>query len=250
VHLSFVLLPSLRHISGPSIVASHAELLPDAQRPLVSPTDGSITELRHHDGLTTHLLPMPAAVPNGEADTAAKLSLAAFSNQFGPLPSHGAHIVVTSHGAPAGASASDTLTRHTRIVAACAEALGAVAVYEGNACATHPTPFYVDVVASSERPLMVWTGISLAQEPSGRVSLLTLGIENMLGLPDVLVGAARGKANAALGFAFDILAYIIDRGSALPDGDTIGRTATEKRQVRYVPAPHDASRRVMRIDLP
>ena len=72
----------------------------------------------------------------------------------------------------------------------------------------------------------------------------------MVGFPDMLVGAPRGGMNEALPFLFDMLSYVVGRGSPLPDGDTIGRTAEEKLRVRYVPSPLGGDRKVVRIDLP
>lgn len=45
------------------------------------------------------------------------------------------------------------------------------------------------------------------------------------------------------------LGYVLSRGKALLAGDTIGRTATERLRVRYVPSPVDPSKRVWTIEL-
>jgi len=247
--LSFVLLPRPYDASGAHIVDAHSRLFPAAPRPLASiSADGKIAELRHHDGLTTFVSLMPAPIPNGEAEAAAQYSMAAHSPQFGPLPPHNAHLLVTSTCAPDGSSRQDVLLRHSRVVAAAATAYGASAVYEGNARATHPTPFYVDAIAT-EASLVVWTGVSLASD-GGRTSILTLGAQNMLGVPDIMVTCARGGGNDALGFALDMLGYVLHRGAPLPDGDTVGRTAEEKVRVQYVASPVDPARRVVKLDLP
>jgi hypothetical protein len=248
--LSFVLLPRPFDATGAPIVDAHARLFPNAPRPLASlSADGKAAELRHHDGLTTFVALIAAPIPNGEAESAARFSVAAFSPQSGPPPPHAAHLIVTSMGADQGASRVDTLLRHTRIVAATAVAYGALAVYEGNAQATHPTPFYVDVATSMERPIMLWTGVSLAQQ-GARTSILTLGAQNMLGVPDMMITVTQGGGNDALLFALDMLGYVMDRGSPLPEGDTVGRTAEEKLRVQYVPSPIDPTRMVVKLDLP
>lgn len=249
-HLSFVLLPRPYDADGPAIVDAHARLFPRAARPLASSSESQVAELRDRDGLTTHVAMMPAAIPTGEAEEAASFSLASFSTKFGELAPHAAHLIVTTHGETPSLAPVDTLARHTRIVAACAVAYDAVGIYEGNARATHPVAFYVNVATSSERPIMLWSGVSIAREDDGRTSLLTLGMENMLGVPDVLIRASPGKGNDALAFAFDLLGYVISRGEALPDGDTIGGSADERLLVRYVASPIHPERRVVSIDLP
>jgi hypothetical protein len=50
--------------------------------------------------------------------------------------------------------------------------------------------------------------------------------------------------------AFDLLAYAAKRGAAVADGDTIGRSATEKLRVRHEPSPLGSGETVWRVDLP
>lgn len=247
MHLSFVLLGTPYDVDGEAIVSAHARLFPGGPWPLVSSSDGELAELRFPDGLTAHVALVPAAVPNGEADTAARFSIAAFSRSGSALAPHVAHLIVTTHGRRGD---RDSLVRHTRIVAACVDAYRALGVYEGNAGATHPAPFYLDVVTSTDLPLMVWTGISVATEPSGRSSVLSLGAHSTLGVPDMIVSAPQGRGNDALELLFDMLAYVVRRGAPLPDGDTVGRSVEEKLKVRYVGSPLGTPERVARIDLP
>jgi hypothetical protein len=250
VPLSFVLLPRPYDATGAPIVDAHARLFPNAPRPLASLSADGKAVLHHHDNLTTFVALVAAPIPTGEADSAARFSAASFSPQYGPLQPHAAHLIVTSiGGAEEGNSRVDTLLRHTRIVAATAVAYGALAVYEGNAQATHPTAFYVDVATSMERPIILWTGVSLAQQGT-RTSLLTLGARNMLGVPDILITVTRPGGNDALFFALDMLGYVMDRGAALAEGDTVGRSAEEKLHVQYVPSPIDPSQMVVKLDLP
>jgi hypothetical protein len=53
----------------------------------------------------------------------------------------------------------------------------------------------------------------------------------------------------ALGTFFDLLAYLADRGEALPEGDTVGRSAEERLPVHYVPSPVDPSKKVWRVEI-
>lgn len=249
MHLSFVLLARPYDIDGAAIVTSHANLFPEEARPLVASSENNIAMLRAADGLTSTIALMPAAIPNEEAEGVAECSLAAFSPQGGRPAPHAAHLVISTSPAD-GDGDLDTLMRHTRVVASCVDAYRAHAVYEGNARATHPAAFYLDAVRSMNPPLMVWTGVSVAHESPTRTGILTLGVENMLGMPDMLVSGPRGQANETLTFLFDMLLYVVKRSEPLPDGDTVGRSAQEKLKVSYVVSPVDAERKVARIDLP
>ena len=99
------------------------------------------------------LVPMPAAVPDGEADQAAEYSVAALGSDW-TLPEHGAHFVVTSAGEDPvdGDAYLADLMRFTWVLAAFAKVSGAVGVYWGGAGATHPADFFVEWRAARTCP--------------------------------------------------------------------------------------------------
>ncbi len=96
--------------------------------------------------------------------------------------------------------------------------------------------------------LTLWTGVSVEREPDGRFSLLSLGMKQ-LNLPDLLLIAPQSDGNSALEPFFTFLTYVAHRGEPLPEGDTIGRSETEKLPVRYVPSPLDPKTRVWRVEI-
>jgi hypothetical protein len=189
----------------------------------------------------------PAPVPNGEADHGAQYSVGSMGTGW-TLPPHSAHLVVTST-APAGSDMVQSISRFTSLVAAVAQASGAVGVYWGNAGATHGAEFFTTVATDQGvmPRIMLWTGVSIAR-PQGKLSLLSLGM-GQLSLPDLLLLAPHASGNAALETFFDLLAYMVGRGSAIPEGDTVGRTADERLKVRYVTSPVDRDKKVWRVEL-
>lgn len=94
---------------------------------------------------------------------------------------------------------------------------------------------------------MLWTGVSVARR-RGRLSLLSLGM-GQLNLPDLLL-LAPPSGNATLETFFDLLAYLANRGTAMPEGDTVGRTAEERLKVHYVDSPVNPGKIVWRVELP
>lgn len=48
----------------------------------------------------------------------------------------------------------------------------------------------------------------------------------------------------------DLLAWLTDRGSAIPEGGIVGRTADERLVVLDVNSPVDPNKRVWRVELP
>lgn len=198
------------------------------------------------DGLGVALMPVP--VPDGEADRAAEFSI---SGLDGWRPArHRAHLVVFLSDSAAGPKV-EKLKRFTRALAAVTEATsGVVGVYWGAAGATHEPKFFLST-ATADEPLALplWTGISIAAEGPSRMSVLSLGMRQ-LGLPDLLLTAPKQKSEEAVSLVFDLLAYVAERGSPLPEGDTVGRTEEEKLKVTYVKSPLDPQKKVWRIDWP
>lgn len=192
-------------------------------------------------------------VPDNEADEAARFSFSAIYSGW-KLPSHKAHLLVTVASLPGPQSNSPVtkLSCMTALLAAVSKATGAVGIYWGDAGATHdPTTFQ----SMAQRPqvaarMTLWTGVSVVREPGGRLSLLSLGMEQQLDLPNLLLTAPeKTQTEELLGMFFDLLSYVTQRGEPLPDGDTVGRANGERVPVHYVPSPVDKSKQVWRIEL-
>jgi hypothetical protein len=184
---------------------------------------------------------MPAPVPNGEADAATEHSISGVSRQW-TLPTHSTHLVCVLRQGDSGLA---DMVRFTRVVAALARASKAVGVYWGEGHVTHHPDLFGEL-ASSDLPLPLWVGVSLAGGRKG-VELLSIGMKQ-LGLPDLLLTAPQ-MSGGALEFFYDLLGYVARRGEALPEGDTVGRSEHEHFTVHYVPSPVDPSVKVWRVQL-
>lgn len=229
-----------------AIIAAYRELGGDG--PALAELGNGQGELniRLGDGDEVIAVRIDAPVPNGEADEAARYSVSVLSTPD-PLPAHGAHVIVTMLG-DANPLDVDRKRRFTRIVAAMLQASNAVGVYSGPAGATHPATFFVDIARDVDLPLLLWTGISLAGDEA-RLSVLSLGMAQFA-LPDLLLETPRAMGTDALGFFFDLLEYVLTRGAAIPDGETVGRTPEESLPVTYVPSPIDPTKQVFRVQVP
>lgn len=244
VLLAFVLLPSRTPPSLEAVAASLAkwEIEADPAAGAQEPDEGPLTfELDPGSLIVAH---MPAPIPNGEADAAAELSLGRFGTGPAWQP-HETHltVVLTSGDAPD----LDVVTFFTQSVAAVAEAASATGVYWGNGHVAHEASFFVEM-ADTEMPLMLWSGVSFAQN-GDEVSFSTTGLRQF-GLPELCIKAPAPMGNEALACLFDFAGYIVGRGRALPDGDTIGRTAAEKLSVSYETSPFGEDERIAVLALP
>ncbi|MBN1550142.1 DUF4261 domain-containing protein [bacterium] len=192
---------------------------------------------------------MPVPVPDGEADQFAQFSLSRFRNNW-RLPPHNAHLLITFH-VPADNPPIVELSRFTSLLAAVIKASSAVGVYWGDAGATHDSEFFTSVASdrSVASRMMLWSGVSIAHENDGRLSLLSLGMEQ-LRLPNLLLVAGKNSEDIAIETMYDLLVYIAKRGEPLTEGDTVGRTEDERLPVHYVNSPVDSKKKVWRVELP
>jgi hypothetical protein len=255
MNLAFVLLSEPRLPDAKAIVlafrgfgAAGEEFREERDESEDGASDQIIT-LELNTGEKSFVALMPAAVPNGEADQGAQFSLSRFRNNW-ELPPHDAHLLVTFHAAP-DSPPKVRLSRFTSILAAVTKASPAVGVYWGNAGATHDSEFFVSVASDQGvvPRMMLWSGLSIAREKDGRLSLLSLGM-GQLSLPDLLLVVGKGSENIAIETMYDLLSYATGRGEPLPEGDTVGRTNDERLPVHYVRSPVDSNKKVWRVELP
>jgi len=188
---------------------------------------------------------LPRPIPQGEAEEAVRYSISALDGKW-KLASHKAHLVVTLQ---MRGDATTRLSLLTSIVAAISDASPAVGIYWGNAGATHDPKFFREIAKerTSLSRLVLWIGVSIARE-GGRYNLLSYGM-NQFELPDLLLVAPPAKSNGAIPFMLDLLGMVVEGGKPLPEGDTVGRTATEKLAVHYVPSPVDPKVKVWRVEM-
>jgi hypothetical protein len=251
MNLAFVLLSAPALPKGEDVERAFAAYAANGHTLRLRPSkpkkpDGETLEFDTAGGGYAIVALMPAPVPNHEADEAARYSVSALGGRW-KLPPHKAHLTVVAQG---GGSPLESLGAFTSFLAAVVEASPAVGVYCGNAGATHDPKFFRELARehdpSSRLPL--WSGVSIAREADGRLSLLSLGMKQ-LELPDLLLVVPSGKTDEALPTLYDLLAYVVSRGRPLTDGDTVGRTAAEKLPVHYVPSPIDPKVKVLRVEL-
>jgi hypothetical protein len=228
--VAFVLLREARELDPSEVALRYREIAPEGPRLLADVEEASTTFRLGRREVVTLLMPGP--VPANEADEAARFSVAALGTDW-KLAAHRAHVTVMT----AGPLRTADRALFTRVVAAIADAAGALGVYWPAGHVTHPTELFVEYARTDESLCMLWNGVSLAGDGPGRLSLLSLGLR-ALGLPEVLVTAPRAEADEALDRLRRVLVRVVGAGSL--DGE----------DVRMAPSPIDPEDEVARIDLP
>jgi hypothetical protein len=188
---------------------------------------------------------IPAPVPDQEAEEHAAFSVGNLSGEWTP-PAHRAHLIVT--GKVDDAPAFDQLVLFTGVLVAIVDATPAVAVYWGDAGATHPPQFFRDV--AEDAPILLWTGVSVARPAEDRISLLSLGMQSQFDLPDVQLDGPSDDASELMDFFLDLLGYVAERDEPFGEGETVGRDNDERIPIRYIPSPIDGDTEIAHIHFP
>lgn len=254
---AFVLLERPELPSVFSVIESYAEYAAHPEELDVDATlaeaadggdeDGDGLSIQFEDGSHVVATVVPIPIPNGEAESAASCSIV---NRGAPDigGTHTAHMIVVMSPVP-GTSRVAILHRFTNVLAAIADASEAVAIYWGDAGATHPRAFFCQTAAEREivPRILLWSGVSVAGAGRDAISILSRGMEQ-LGLPNLLL-ETKMPIGEALQAHYDLLSYVTDRGKPIPAGETVGRTAEERSKVKYVKSPADPSEQVWRVVL-
>jgi hypothetical protein len=258
IRLAFVLLQEPVMPAAKTMLAAFERIAPAGKVPPLrlapgesgSSADAIVFDLGDEGRLMVGLVPTP--VPKQEAEWHAERSLASARTGW-KLPSHRAHLIVMWQQS-AQLPPVDGLKHYTWLLAAVADAAKGLAVYWADSGATHPAEYFVGVARGADSPLLVtlWSGLSVASDGGDpqRMSLVSLGM-SQLDLPDLELTVPRSTDKGeALDLFYQFLNYTITRGSAIPEGDTVGRSPDERLKVRYARSPVDPKKMVWRVDLP
>jgi hypothetical protein len=252
MNLAFVLLPEAKLPKGEAIQRAFASYAVKGQSLRYRPEQQSKTKKGgdqiltfETDGGEAMVALMPAPIPKGEAEEAVRYSISSLDGKWKLRP-HKAHLIVTLH---MRGDVTTRLSLLTSILAAIADASSALGIYWGYAGATHDPKFFREI--AKERTtlsrLVLWIGVSIAREGQ-RYSLLSYGM-NQFELPDLLLVAPAAKSDGAIPFMLDLLGMAVEAGKPFPEGDTVGRSASEKLPVHYVPSPVDSKAKVWRVEM-
>lgn len=256
-HLAFVLLPFDEFPANDAIIAAfekysqgHHEIsiASDEENDSAGKETKDVALVTVAGVGTAFVALLPQPIPNGEAEAAFPLSMSSFA-QGSQLPAHRAHVVVTLMPSEE-TDIIEGMMAFTSLLAAVTDAAQGVGVYWGNASATHSSEFFLSMASEHEigPRILLWNGVSRAAEVGGKMSILSLGM-NQIALPDIYLICDATSAGDGLGRVFDLLTYIASRRNAIPAGETIGATAEERIQVQYVKSPADPKQIVWKVEI-
>src|SRR5262249_26228670 len=86
-------------------------------------------------------------------------------------------------------------------------------------------------------------------QQDGRIRFATTGLR-AFGILEIEVDGATLPPGEVFKFCSNVVRYVLERGSAVPHGDTIGRSATEKIKILHAPSMWERDGPVMKLQLP
>jgi hypothetical protein len=162
---------------------------------------------------------------------------------------HAAHLIATVM--PEGRDRLATALRLTAMVAASGATSHALGVYWGPGRLVHaPEAFLQESLHMSREnlPLNLWVDFRLGQNEDGTHSLFTTGLA-AFGYREMEIWDSRRSPQSLRDSAYNVAHYVLEKGSVLKQGETIGGTEEEKIPIRVEPSRWDGATTVIRLDI-
>jgi hypothetical protein len=165
------------------------------------------------------------------------------------LKSHTSHIVVAvAGGSDHLIERNITLTHLTAAVALHTDAAG---VYWGSGTLIHEPQAFIEQTQAISRenlPLPLWIDFRVEPNDDDSCRLFTTGMK-AFGKMEIEIPHSNEKPADVFNFACCVADYILTKNPNIEDGQTIGRSASEKVRMARAPSMWNATITVLRLDL-
>lgn len=173
-----------------------------------------------------------------------------FSPRAEEVAAHTAHLIVSASGLPGDTQAQDAA--FVRLLAGVVEsAEGAIAASAGPGVVWHRADAVLSMTksaAAGEVPYELTVNLSVGAPVDGRLGMRSHGM-GRYGREEFYVTATRPQMPDALDLVLGMVRWLATSTHQLPTGETVGRSADEKVEVRREPHPDRPSETVIRLDL-
>lgn len=165
------------------------------------------------------------------------------------LKEHTAHSIVTLLK-----RTDDVVTNYlivTQLAACLAATTNCAGVYWGAGTVVHAPASFVEQSRNASRnnlPLSLWIDFRVQKTPDGKYQLLTTGLSS-LNKREIEIAPCHLRPVELLKLGHDIAHYVITSAVEIRDGDTIGRSASEKIRTKFVRSMWDRQEEVMRLEM-
>jgi len=161
---------------------------------------------------------------------------------------HNSHILVALVGKTGNLVHQHiTLTHLTAVVASHTDAVG---IYWGSGTLVHEPNDFIEQaqnLSSNDLPLHLWIDFRIEQNDDGSYRLFTTGMK-ALGQMEIEIPHSTREPKEIMNFAYSTANYMITSNPRIDDGETVGRSPTEKIKAVHAPSIWDSKTRVLRLD--
>ena len=164
------------------------------------------------------------------------------------MKDHTSHILVALVG-----ETGDLIQRSiilTQLTAAVALYTDAAGIYWGGGTLVHDPQVFIEqakTISFGDPPLHLWIAFRVEQNEDGSGRLFTTGM-NRFDQKEIEIPQSTKPPTELLEFAHAIAKYAITNSKTIQDGETVGRSESEKVAVSYAPSMWDSSITVMKLD--
>ena len=162
---------------------------------------------------------------------------------------HRSHLFITMAG-----GAADPVRRRltiTAVTALAAKQPGVMAVYWGDAALVIYPPVFVsmaeEVNSPEAPPLYLWVDLRALRNDDGTTGLFTVGLA-ALGHMEIEIPRIDMEPGDVREWLLNIMYYLLEKGPALLDGQTIGMSAEQQIHIRHCASSFGHSGTVIRLD--
>lgn len=221
-------------------------IVPDKDEPVE--TDGNGALSFNADGLFCSIAPMPAPIPNGEAERSAALNYY-WPEAAATAARHQAHLLVVVMPL----AKTDSEVSPIEIMSLYSK-LACTALADGNALGiyTSGTVFAPDFYRSvcntlhrSDLPIPAWIFIGLYTGENGN-NAYTIGLRQF-GKTEMEILHSQHRPGELLDTLYAICGYVIGQNIQLQDGETIGSSETQKLAITRSPAVAGIAEETLKI---
>jgi hypothetical protein len=159
---------------------------------------------------------------------------------------HRSHVLVTV--IQGQANRVQRRMKAAQITALAASQPDVMGIYWADATLVHYPPLFIEMAMESTAaaPLYLLVDYRVFANENGTHGLFTTGLR-ALGLMEIEIPQIDFPPGELREWGVNISYYLLDRGSPIPDGDTIGVSETHKMRVRHTASSFGAEGKVMRI---
>lgn len=211
-------------------------------------SEKNIVSVMRGKDLVGFLAPMPAPIPNQEAEDNADRNFL-WPDGREEAAAHRGHVIVTNFGSEEQTPIQSALAV-TRLALAALQLFDGIGVYWGNASVCNSREVFesfCEDISEEHVPTPVWLRFQLVStDDEDEVGIYTLGM-NQFGLMEIEVDRCGMDLQELFEFVSNLAHYLVQSGPVIADGNTVGGSAEEKILVRHRPSMVDRSRRVYKV---